>query len=129
MKTLILVVLALTFAQVAYAREVDYSTTTIKRAVIERFGTTSPMVAVAFCESGFRQFDSHGEVLRGREVSDDRGLFQINLRYHGVTSLLLGYDVGTLEGNIGYAEYLYEKQGLSPWSASSSCLKNILMRE
>ena len=51
------------------------------------------------------------------------GVMQINERYHLLTAEKLGYNIHTLEGNVGYAKYLYEKFGSDPWSASSKCWK------
>jgi hypothetical protein len=99
------------------------ATPTIKDRVIETFGQESPLVMVAFCESTYRQFNEDGEVLRGKIDKRDVGVFQINEYWHLDESQRLGYDIYTLEGNIGYAKYLYEKSGLKPWSASYPCLK------
>lgn len=93
----------------------------IKEAIIEEFGTSSPMMEVARCESHWQQFNSEGEVLKGRVNSKDVGIFQINERYHLDKSIELGLDIYTVEGNIKYAAYLYKTQGLQPWSASRPC--------
>ncbi len=93
----------------------------IQEAVIAKFGTSSPMVEVARCESTFRQFDSDGNVLRGDKNKDDRGVFQINTKYHLKKSIELGYDIDTVQGNLDYAKYLYDHQGLKPWVWSKDC--------
>jgi len=79
------------------------------------------MVKIAFCESGGRQFNSDGTVIRGRENPKDVGKFQINEYYHLADSKRLGMDIYTLEGNTAYATHLYETQGTKPWSASLGC--------
>jgi hypothetical protein len=79
------------------------------------------LIEVARCESEFRQFDKNGKVIRGRVVSDDIGVMQINEFYHGETAKNMGMDIYTTEGNVAYAKYLYEKYGLNPWSASKPC--------
>ena len=33
----------------------------------------------------------------------------------------LGLNLKTLRGNMAYAKYLYEKEGVAPWKSSSSC--------
>ncbi len=76
------------------------------------------MLDVARCESGIRQFTSNGEVITSRTA--DRGLFQIN-PVHFKTAKSLGLDVDTVEGNIIYAWYLYQMNGLRDWSSSKSC--------
>ena len=35
----------------------------------------------------------------------------------------VGYDIYTLEGNIGFGKYLYKNYGLNPWGASFNCWK------
>lgn len=80
------------------------------------------MAEVARCESRFRHIDVRtGEVLRGEINYLDRGVMQINEGYHGDTAVRLGFDLMTLEGNMAYARYLYEKQGTQPWVSSSPC--------
>lgn len=94
---------------------------TVKESVVAKFGSTSPMVAIASCESGFRQFDTKGSVLRGDKNPKDLGTFQINEAYHQKTAEKLGLDLKTLDGNLEYAKKLYESEGTKPWSASSHC--------
>ena len=79
------------------------------------------MIEIARCESGLRQFDENGEVLRGKINPKDVGIFQINEYYHLEASRALGYDIYTREGNIGYAIYLYNLQGTQPWNWSRGC--------
>ena len=33
----------------------------------------------------------------------------------------MGLDINTLSGNVTYARYLYQTDGLAPWLASSGC--------
>ncbi len=79
------------------------------------------MEKVAFCESTYRQFSPNSKVHRGVVNNQDVGIFQINERYHLEDSKKLKIDIYTIEGNTEYAKYLYEKQGLRPWSASKPC--------
>jgi hypothetical protein len=67
------------------------------------------------------QFTSTGAVLRGVVNNKDVGMCQINTYYHGATADKLGIDLLAKEGNMKYAEYLYEQQGSSPWSWSKGC--------
>ncbi len=46
---------------------------------------------------------------------------QINEKYHLEESKRLGYDIYSLEGNVKYAKYLYDKEGAKPWLSSSVC--------
>lgn len=87
----------------------------------EYFKKEPVLVEVARCESSFRHLDEKGEILRGKVNKGDLGLMQINEYYHNDKAVELGLDLKTLEGNMAYAKYLYDKQGLKPWKASSKC--------
>jgi hypothetical protein len=76
---------------------------------------------IAWCESRNRQFNDDGTVFRGKINPQDSGKFQINEHYHLKSSIALGFDIYTLEGNTAYAEYLYTKQGTTPWNWSKDC--------
>lgn len=84
-------------------------------------GEGHPLIAVARCESGYRQFNADGTLLRGKQNPQDVGVLQVNEKYHLAESIRLGYDIHTLEGNIRYGEYLYNHQGLTPWNWSRPC--------
>lgn len=77
--------------------------------------------AIARCESGGRQFNDDGTVIRGKVNPQDTGKFQINKFYHGKRAQELGMDLETLEGNTAYAEVLYREQGTKPWGWSKKC--------
>ncbi len=79
------------------------------------------LIDIVRCESGYRQYDADGTVLRSKTA--DYGLAQINAN-HRAESKALGYDIMTPEGNIGYALYLYQTQGTAPWRSSSGCWKS-----
>lgn len=96
-------------------------TLTIKERVEEEFGVNHIMVKVASCESGLRQFNSDGSVLSGRVNPLDKGIFQINEHYHLESSIKLGLDVHTIDGNIAYARHLYNTAGTTPWYLSEPC--------
>ena len=93
----------------------------VELAVRAYFADTPILAQVAFCESSFAQFGKDGKVLRGQEVASDVGVMQINEHYHGDSAKKLGMDLYTLEGNMAYAKYLYQKNGLSDWEASRPC--------
>lgn len=96
-------------------------TLTTKEHVEEYFADLPIMVDIARCESRFRQTDKNGNVLRGEITPKDVGVMQINEGYHLKDSQKLGFNIHTIEGNMGYARYLYEKQGARPWLSSSHC--------
>lgn len=84
------------------------------------FADTPIMVAVAKCESGFRQYDDVGNPLYGG-TGGMVGVFQEAAAIHGDAAKAMGLDINTLDGNLAYARYLYETSGLTPWLASASC--------
>ena len=123
-------------AQVAEASTVTASTTgdtatiaqsaTTDRTAVENYikaeyADTPMLIAIAQCESNFRQFNPDGTVVRGEIDSHDVGVMQINETYWLGKSKSLGDDIYTIEGNVAYAKYLYEKQGTDPWNSSAKC--------
>lgn len=96
---------------------------TVEESVRSYFSDVPQLAEVARCESTFRQFGGDGQPLRGKVNSDDVGVMQINEHYHGENAKRLGYDITTLDGNMAFGRYLYEKYGTSPWSASAKCWK------
>ena len=85
------------------------------------FSDIPVMIDIARCESHFRQYDDQGNVHRG-EVNDlDVGIMQVNEHYHSATAAKLGLDLYTMQGNVAYARYLYEKEGTAPWNSSKPC--------
>lgn len=99
---------------------------TVEQQIKAYFGDTHPLVYVSYCESTWRQFNDDGTVLRGIENKSDTGAWQINTYYHLEDSIKLGYDIFTLEGNMKYAEHLYNTQGLKPWIWSKPCWSKLL---
>jgi hypothetical protein len=113
---------------VSFGKEVkaeDYAPITdskqVKRFVTDYFKDIPILAEIAACESHYRQFDSNGKVLRGQKNQYDVGVMQINELYHLEASEKLDVDIYTLDGNVAYARYLYEKQGAKPWMSSSAC--------
>lgn len=89
---------------------------TIEEIIEERLGPE--MIDVAYCESGLMHI-KNGEVVVS--PTNDIGLFQINVAAHGERAEELGIDIYSLEGNLAYAERLYEKSGTRDWYASEHC--------
>ncbi len=96
---------------------------TVEEKVSLYFADIPVMKEIARCESHFRQTTLDGQVFRGEVVPADVGVMQINERYHLETAKKLGLDLHTLEGNMVYARYLYEREGTKPWNASAKCWK------
>jgi hypothetical protein len=94
---------------------------TVEEYVRQYYSDEPVLAEIARCESRFRQYDENGVVLRGEAVPADIGIMQINERFHQTTSETLGYDIKTIEGNLSYARYLYEKEGTRPWKSSQKC--------
>lgn len=78
-------------------------------------------VAVARCESGLRVKALN---TRNKNGTWDAGEFQVN-QVHGIAMA----DLFNPYANAGYAYALYKEQGLSPWTSSESCWKNLVSKE
>jgi len=94
---------------------------TVEQYVREYFADEPIMAEIARCESRFKQFDTDGSIHRGVVNDQDLGVMQVNEHYHGKTARTLGLDLYTIQGNVAYAKYLYEKEGTKPWASSSPC--------
>jgi len=94
---------------------------TVKQQVQSYFADIPIMIAIADCESHYRQFDNDASVFRGKINSLDVGVMQINERYHLSAAQEMGIDLHTVEGNLAYARHLYEREGTAPWISSSYC--------
>jgi hypothetical protein len=92
-----------------------------EKRVREFFKDTPVMIEIARCESNFRQFTDAGNVLRGGSASGMVGVFQFFESIHDVPAKALGFDLTTLEGNLGYAKHLHKEQGTTPWEQARSC--------
>lgn len=102
---------------------IDYSNWDRERIQQEILEQLPPVfLEVAECESETKQYvDGTDTPITGYVDSRDTGVFQINKGYHAAEAKRLGLDLDTPVGNIAYAKYLYETQGLQPWSASKPC--------
>lgn len=85
----------------------------VEARVRASFPDAPDMTAVAQCESGFRQFNADGSVLRG--AGRYIGIFQIDEFIHRQRALDLAYDINTVDGNIAYARHLFSNSGTNPW--------------
>jgi hypothetical protein len=102
---------------------VSLTSVSVEAYVRDYFKDAPVLAEVAKCESTFRQFDSQGRIIRGKVNPDDVGVMQINTFYHGESAEKLGYDLYTIDGNLGFARWLYGKYGSDPWVHSSKCWK------
>lgn len=91
----------------------------------ERHGAPE-LVAIAGCESKFRQYEADGRPLRNRQGSSATGVMQIMASVHAPEAEKMGLDIETLAGNLHYALHLYKSQGTRPWRASRHCWKKKL---
>ena len=88
----------------------------------QRYGVdTDTALRIAYCESGFRQYNESGEPLRGQQNPADIGIFQINEKYHLDQSQALGFDIHQRYGNIEYAMWLIKKETNKHWKWSKPC--------
>ncbi|TSC66926.1 MAG: hypothetical protein CEO19_428 [Parcubacteria group bacterium Gr01-1014_73] len=96
-------------------------TQTLEELVRDYYGDMPILAEVARCESQFRHFGKNGNIIRGIANAKDVGVMQINEEYHSNKAETLGLDIYSLDGNLEYARYLYEKEGTKPWRASAKC--------
>jgi len=99
---------------------------TMDRSAVEayiktEYADTPILIAIAQCESNYRQYNPDGSVVRGKVDSHDVGVMQINETYWLGKSKSLGDDIYSTEGNVAYAKYLYAKSGTDPWNSSAKC--------
>ncbi len=90
----------------------------VEAKVREVFVNAPDMITIAQCESKFRQYADSGAPLRGGTNGQYIGVFQIS---EGLANDARdrGFDIYWLDGNLGYAKYMYEQRGTQPWI---SCL-------
>lgn len=93
----------------------------IEKIIRNSFEDASVMISIAKCESKFRQYNPDGSPLYGGTANNMVGVFQINTVVHTAFAESLGYDITTLDGNIGYARYLYQQNKTDPWISSFPC--------
>jgi hypothetical protein len=89
--------------------------------VRQQFADTPIMIQIAYCESTFRQLDSNGNPIKNHKGSSATGVMQIMASIHEEDANKLGMDINTLEGNVRFARYLYDKFGTKPWDDSKDC--------
>ncbi|MBC7836920.1 hypothetical protein H7X87_04060 [Acetobacteraceae bacterium] len=94
---------------------------TVEEYTRDYFVDIPVMVAIAGCESHFRQFDKNGNVLKNPN-STAVGVFQIMASIHQESAdENLNINIMTIEGNAAYARHLYEEKGTKPWNSSKAC--------
>lgn len=92
----------------------------VEAKVRHEFADIPVMISIAKCESSFTQYDSIGNPMYGG-TGGMVGVFQVAAALHTDVAKDLNYDINTLQGNLAYARYLYENEGIVPWLASASC--------
>lgn len=132
-KILYLLLVSSVFAQVPISHEVYINRTAAEAANFVSTAYFPPLKPdpianlppilkkIAQCESGSKQFGNDGQVLKGMVHPADWGYLQINTAVHMDEAAILGYDLTTLEGNIGFGKYLFEREGTVPWDSSRFC--------
>jgi hypothetical protein len=113
---------AVLFPSASTARtQSSVSAPTVEKAVRAKFANAPVLIKIARCESRFRHYDENGNVLMNEQGSSATGVMQLMSSYHKRPAAKLGYDITTLDGNLGYSLHLYKKQGTKPWNESKSC--------
>lgn len=98
-----------------------YQPLTLEEYVREYYRDTPILAEIARCETRFRHIGRGGRIIRGELSVDDIGVMQINEFYHGERADKLGFDLHALEGNLSYAKWLYQREGITPWLPSAQC--------
>ena len=114
---------ATTTLVVATSTPIKQTPAEIEKRVREYFADVPVMIDIARCESKFRQFTDSGNVLRGGSGGGMVGIFQFFESIHAKAAKNLGFDLLTVEGNLGYARHLYTESGSTPWA---SCVPAVL---
>ena len=112
---------AFVLALFPFAASAQTTNADVESTVRAKFAATPVMIEIARCESKFRQFTDSGNPLFGGMNSAMVGVYQIYHDIHQDDAAALGMDLLTLEGNVDYAKYLYDRQGSSPWMSSFPC--------
>lgn len=102
------------------ATSTDDPNATVEAQVQSYFSDIPVMIAIAQCESSFRQFNQNGTPLLGGD-GDVVGVFQLDESSHANAAQSLGIDIDTTAGNLEYARFLYGFEGTTPWFSSYSC--------
>lgn len=101
----------------ANAKTVEVEREVVKTVGI-KFEDIPLLVKICEAESGNRQFNKNGNVLRGRVNPSDIGFCQINEYINNDEARKLGYDIYTEEGNKAFAVHLFLTRGYAPWMSS-----------
>ncbi len=89
----------------------------VVRQIDAIFGTSTKMKKIAYCESGFKQFKSNGELLESR--TGDFGVLQVNEKTWDKKAKELGLDYkNSAKDNIKMAKYIYDQSGISAWTCA-----------
>lgn len=83
-----------------------------------KFDDIPMLVKICKAESGSRQFNKKGDVIRGKVNPSDIGFCQINEYINNDEARRLGFDIYTEQGNKDYAVWLYLHRGEGPWLSS-----------
>lgn len=77
-------------------------------------------VRVAMCE-GTVKGKLDPKVVNPTNNSNDTGVFQVSMKYHGVEVARQGLDMTNVIDNVNYAYQLYKKNGWEDWKWSKHC--------
>ena len=90
--------------------------------IVEAKDSIPPILhRIAVCESGNKQFNSDGSVVRGKKDKNDVGRFQISLTHYGYEAMRQNLNLLKEEENEKMALWIYANKGTDEWSPSKAC--------
>ncbi len=94
-----------------------------------READATALIPVIACESGFRQYDENGKLLRNKTYPDVVGIMQLRQKFHPDPAVVREYnekrgtdysaedfDLTVPEDNVDYGIIYYKVEGLWPWT-------------
>lgn len=132
MKKFIFLLILITILLLIPSRKTFFVAGEVNELIVEKETVVlkSELVRICACESRGNpdatptHYESDGvTVLTGRINPKDIGICQINLYWHEKQATDMELDLFVENDNIKYANWLFEKDGLTPWRWSKPCWK------
>lgn len=110
------------FCAILQSIQVVYPNQVFAESEVRKTKTELPPILQRICkaESGNRQFNIKGDVLRNSKTPSDIGFCQIHETIWNDQARKMGLDIYTEEGNKQMAVWIFENYGTEPWNASKA---------